>query len=212
MYGDDQFIKEHEKYFKQKKEYLLNKKPERYKLYTMGLEGFIIHDTLKYKNNEDKEGYLLMPSFKINGDIGYRTDKRFNTPQELVDELNYLDFQVNGNLYDDYYHILSNKTRIYREINSRLNVLLDDVVTNESFTVSLYDYPSEDLLKIKVKVSKEGLEDIGGHPFLDNIIINTFFQTINEYEDELLDENKDILIELKMRLLETLQKEKLPLL
>lgn len=217
MVEETDWIKEHEKYLKKQREYLLNKKPERYKLQVLGWDGFIILDTLRYKHNYDKEGYMLMPSY-THTDEKFRVDKKFYNPQELVDELNKLDFQVNSNLYDDYYHILSNKERIYSYINNRLDSLLDNVGINDSFKITLNDYPSNEALTIEVKVYKE--EFIAEtSPFLDNIIIRNIFQTINNYLDET--ENKDnhddmirtdTLIELKMRLLETLQRLEIPLL
>lgn len=203
-------IKEEEKFHQKKREYLLNRKPERYKLYNLG-EGFLIIDTLRIENNEDKEGYMLIPDFLSSK--SFRVDDRFFNPEELVSELNRLDFKVNGGLYDDYYHVLSNKERIYQYIEYKLDDLLDTVVTNEKFKVCLNDYPSKELLEIEVNVYRSGLRDIGGDnsPFTDNRIFSMMMRTINWYLDELEDTDnsddiirEDTLIELKKRLLENI--------
>ena len=203
-------LPEKENFHQKKREYLLNRKPERYKLYNLG-EGFLIIDTLRIENNEDKEGYMLIPDFLSSK--SFRVDDRFFNPEELVCELNRLDFKVNGGLYDDYYHVLSNKERIYQYIECKLDDLLDTVVTNEKFKVCLTDYPSKELLEIEVNVYRSGLRDIGGDnsPFTDNMIFSMMMKTINWYLDELEDTDnsddiirEDTLIELKKRLLENI--------
>lgn len=195
--------KEWEEYYKRKEDYLLNKKPERYKLLCIG-EGFIIYDTLNHY--DDDSNYMLIPDMFGETDKGYRVDKNYLTPEDLVDNLNFLDFQVNGGLYDDYYHILSNKNWIHTNLINQVDMILNTMSMKDTISFSFYDYTNNpnDVIDCKIQLSKHKLGDYEENPISNNLIFKIFFRIINEYIDE-LDDN-DVLIELKMRILEYFQK------
>ena len=200
---------EYEEYQNKGKEYLLNRKPERYHLHLYG-DSFLIHDTIKDNYHEDKQGYLFIPSYTLKG---LEESPHHYTIKDLVKELNYLDFQVNGGLYDDYYHILSNKDRIHQYINNNLDIALNNLIDNEKFDVNIKDYTTDknENIKIEVKVFREGLEDVEDPKptsFLQLLLYDEAFHVIDEYIDEVKDSDnrdnmirEDTLIELKMKLL-----------
>lgn len=195
--------KEWEEYYKRKEDYLLNKKPERYKLMCIR-EGFIIYDTLNH--HDDNTTYMLIPDMFGETDNGYKVDKGYLTPEDLVDNLNFLDFQVNGGLYDDYYYILSNKNRIHTNLINQVDMILNTMSMKDSIRFSFYDYTnnSNDVIDCNIKLSKHKLGDYEENPISNNLIFKIFFRIINEYMDE-LDDDVDVLIELKMRVLEYFQ-------
>lgn len=213
-----------EEYERKRAEYLLNKKPERYLLLGAGMQGFFIADSIKekYDYGNEKSGYVFIPDFTKEG---FREDDRHYNLKDLVNELNYLDFQVNGELYDEHYHIICDKKRLHSQINGKLDMVLNHLVTNDSFKIEYQDIDfnsmSGEKIIIDVNVSKEGFEGINvdnNHPLLDNLLSNElfdkFFKVINNYESELessddsFDAAKvDALIELKTRLFESIHKD-----
>lgn len=217
-------IQRWEEYERKRAEYLLNKKPERYILLGAGMQGFHIVDTIKekYDYGNGKCGYSFIPDFTKEG---FREEDRYYNLKDLVNELNYLDFQVNGELYDEHYHIICDKKRLHSQINGKLDMALNHLVTNDSFKIEYQDIDfnsmSGEKIIIDVNVSKEGFEGINvdnNHPLLDNLLSNElfdkFFKVINNYESELegsddsFDAAKvDALIELKTRLFESIHKD-----
>ena len=213
-----------EEYERKRAEYLLNKKPERYILLGAGMQGFHIADSIKekYDYGNEKSGYVFIPDFT---EVGFREDDKHYNLKDLVNELNYLDFQVNGELYDEHYHIICDKKRLHSQINGKLDMVLNHLVTNDSFKIEYQDIDfnsmSGEKIIIDVNVSKEGFEGINvdnNHPLLDNLLSNElfdkFFKVINNYESELessddsFDAAKvDALIELKTRLFESIHKD-----
>ena len=203
-------IREYEIYQEKRREYLLNKKPERYMLF-LSFDGFTIEDTIGHRNF-DGGGYMYFPDFM--SDTKYRkVDERYKSIEELVTELNMLDFQVNGNLYDDYYHVLSNKDRLHSELNNRVDMALNNLIATDSFDINFIDYDkdSPEAIGINVNVYRKDfenmLDDINHEDNLkSNVVEWAVMNVIDEYLDELgtsRDDliSKDTLLELKWKLL-----------
>lgn len=196
----------HEKYQKEKLEYLKNRKHERYKLQLIG-EGFIIFDIINEREHQDKRGYLLIPD--MFNEQGYRTQKGFLTPEDLVDKMNELDFQVNGGM-EGCDMAVNNREAFLELIKHKLNDILKlGAFDGEKFIVSFQDYHSFEpgdynIINCEFRVYDKNTPRILLDNSLDKVI-----DVINQYLDEVEDSSNrddmirtDTLIELKMRLLE----------
>lgn len=210
-----------EQYHKEKMEYLRNRKPERYKLLCMG-EGFLIRDTLNYY--DDNTSYMLIPDMFGRTDKRYRVDEGYLNPEDLVNTLNYLDYKVNGNLYDDNYWVLNDKERLYNELKHYLDESLNNLVTTDSLTFNLnnidFNKNSMDNIKVKISLARNGLpfpeeQNLITNEIIDNLIFSTYFKVLNDYLDNVENSKDhddmiraDTIIELKMRLVKELEKVK----
>lgn len=198
----DFYDKERMEYKKRKMEYLHDRKPERYKLHNIGI-GFIVQDTLSHEfNRSDKSDYHLIP--EMNGGPKRESDM---SAQDLIDEMNRLDYAVNGNLYDeDKYWVMNTKEKLYQALRTKLNDSLNNFTGYDVFDFNMANWTGDDVnqIKIKVKLWADGFLEPGS---LD------VFEVINKYLDEVEDSDDrddmirtDTLIELKMRLLESMGK------
>ena len=136
-------------YLKKKAEYLYNNKPERYIIHDVGV-GFIVIDTLA--KHGDREEFELIP--EMNRGMS-RNDKRLS-PQDLIDRLNELDYQVNGGLYDDdRYWVLNIKEKVFSALKQNLNEALGKIDRYEQFEFKIYnnDYQKKECEKITVGVN-----------------------------------------------------------
>ena len=192
-------------YEKQRLEHLKNKKHERYKLQLIG-EGFIIFDIINEREHLNKRGYMLIPDMF---NEGYRTQKGFLTPQDLVDKMNELDFQVNGGM-EGCDMAVNNREAFLELVKHKLNDILKlGAFDGEKFTVSFQDYHSFEpgdynIINCEFKVYDKNTPRI----LLDDGFTR-FMTVINGYLDEVEDSSDrddsiraDTLIELKMKLME----------
>jgi len=196
--------KRQEEYHKKKLEHMKNKKHERYILQCIG-EGFIFFDMYNEREHRDKRGYMLIPDFNDNG---YRVDKNYLSPVDLVDKLNELDFQVNGDLEGKNLSV-QNKEAFLAMVRHHLNEILDkDLSEVQEFSVTFMDMNSfipGDYKEIQCdfKVYDAAIPGI-----LRDAEFNTVILVINRYLDELNTDDRDdsikydTLVELKMRLME----------
>ena len=202
-------MKPEKEYLKRKQEYLYNRKPERYHLHDVGM-GFIVQDTLAHEYDKTKEGdYHLIPEMNK----GFGKDKGYKSAQDLIDELNRLDYQVNGNLYDkDKYWVMNTKERLYQELKVRLDDSLKHFTGYDSFKFSMANWENGEIdqLDIKLELIQSGWKQPKEiPPFMEAVLNLEVFNVINKYLDEIENSTDrddmirtDTLIELKMRLLE----------
>ena len=181
-------------------------------------EGFVLGDTISHRNF-DESGYMYFPDLGLSDDDkGYRdVQKGYKSIEELVDELNYLDFHVNGNLYDDYYHVLANKERLHSELNYQVDMALNNVITKESFKINFVNYndSNPEAIVINVEVYRKDfesmLEEINHDTNLKSDVVKwKVIGVIDDYIDELSNNrddmvSKDTLLELKWRLLQKIK-------
>ena len=213
----DDFEKEMKEYEQQKQEYLKNCKPERYIIHDMGI-GFIVQDTLAHKlDRTNEQDFKLIPEMNK----GYGKDDKFKSAQDLIDTLNELDYQVNGNLYNkEDYWVLNIKERLYHELKFKLNESLNNFTGYDElkFKIAHYIggvYDTIEELEIKVTItdnthSSNNIfpEEKSHHPIFDAIFNQKVWEVIDDYLEEVERESdhedmirEDTLIELKTRLL-----------
>lgn len=208
-----------EEHRRKKIEYLKNKPAEdRYIMHDIG-EGFIVQDKLAHKNYTHENDYMLLTNM-----FGERREPDgYKTKEEFIEMVNDLDRTVNGHLYKDDAYLILSKQRIYKELESKLDLALSEKRPYEEFEVLYNDYDLDnsmhDVTKIKVEVHREGPKPIQDNsPFLEKLLSNQLFDkiisTINRYQDELETLNKpedagkvDALIELKLRIMEEIYKD-----
>ena len=209
-----------EEYQKKKIEYLKNKPAdERYIIHDIG-EGFVIQDKLAHMNHEHENDYMLLTN--MFGEER-KVQKGYKTKEEFMELVNDLDRTVNGHLYNNDADLILSKQQIYKQIESKLDLVLAEKRPYENFKVIYNDYDFDtgmaDQIKIDVDVYCEGSKPLKDNsPFLEKILSNQLFDkimvTINRYQDELETLNKpedagkvDALIELKIRLFESIHKD-----
>ena len=201
-----------EEYHRKKMEYLKNRKPERYILHDTGI-GFIVQDTLAHRHDRtDKSDYHLIPEMNR----GFGKEDKYKSARDLIDEMNKLDYQVNGNLYDeDKYWVMNTKERLYQELRQRIDDSLNTFEGHDSIKFAMANWEGEDVseLEITIDILQRGYpsrKEIS--PFIDAFLNMRVFEVINSYLDEVENSKdrddmirEDTLIELKARLLEKMQ-------
>jgi len=194
-----------EEYYKSKLEYMRNKKHERYYLHCLGMQGFVIDDMYAEPIGDSKRGYMLIPDFNDNG---YRVDKNYLSPVDLVDKLNELDFQVNGDLEGKNLSV-QNKEAFLALVTHHLNEILDkDLTEEQKFSVAFRDMNSFEPGDYKEIQCDFKVYDATIPGILRDAEFNTVILVINRYLDELNTDDRDdsikydTLVELKMRLME----------
>lgn len=209
-----------EEHRRKKIEYLKNKPADnRYVMHDIG-EGFVIQDKLAHMNNEHENDYML-----LNNMFGEerKVQEGYKTKEEFMELVNDLDRTVNGHLYNNDADLILSKQQIYKQIESRLDLILAEKAP-ENFKVKYnnldFDTGTSEEIEINVDVSYNGIMPIDRNrsPFLEKVLSNQLFNkimvTLNRYQDELETLNKpedagkaDALIELKMRIMEEIHKD-----
>lgn len=209
-----------EEHRRKKIEYLKNKPADnRYVMHDIG-EGFVIQDKLAHMNHEHENDYML-----LNNMFGEerKVQEGYKTKEEFMELVNDLDRTVNGHLYNNDADLILSKQQIYKQIESRLDLILTEKAP-ENFKVKYnnldFDTGTSEEIEINVDVIYNGIMPIDRNrsPFLEKVLSNQLFNkimvTLNRYQDELETLNKpedaskvDALIELKIRIMEEIHKD-----
>lgn len=209
-----------EEHRRKKIEYLKNKPADnRYVMHDIG-EGFVIQDKLAHMNHEYENDYMLLNNMFCEE---RKVQEGYKTKEEFMELVNDLDRTVNGHLYNNDADLILSKQQIYKQIESRLDLILAEKAP-ENFKVKYnnldFDTGTSEEIEINVDVSYNGIMPIDRNrsPFLEKVLSNQLFNkimvTLNRYQDELETLNKpedagkaDALIELKMRIMEEIHKD-----